>query len=336
MSSGRVAIPPPPRPGCATLTADLTDGLSGGRRPGAVRVHPGRRDPGPAPRRTPIRPGRSSAPPSTRSAVPMRWVVVAGEVDPGRGPCDPAERTGVHRAPASASPWRPRGASGSPSSAAIRPTDELLDGAGAAARRAARRPDRPPARDRLADPRRRAAPVGGRRTTARQPGDDLGRGRSRPPALDRRAGARRAHAARPGDHGRLMTDPILVLAWLVLAHLVADFVLQTGCDRRRQVEPRHAGRPGPARPRADRRRSASSRSGSRSARRGWWFVAIAGVSHVGIDRTKVVLTRRAAAAALREAHDRHEGPPAAGASRPGVDARDRPPCSSPIRPRISP
>ena len=35
---------------------------------------------------------------------------------------------------------------------------------------------------------------------------------------------------------------------------------------------------------------------------------VTAVSHVAIDRTKVVLTRRAAAAALREARERHEGP----------------------------
>jgi hypothetical protein len=102
-------------------------------------------------------------------------------------------------------------------------------------------------------------------------------------------------------------DAILVIAWLVLAHLVADFVLQT-----------------------------SAIAGAKSGRgvrallgllghglmvmacliplgiafgdRGWWLVALTGVTHVVIDRTKVALTRRAAAAALREAHERHEGP----------------------------
>lgn len=104
-----------------------------------------------------------------------------------------------------------------------------------------------------------------------------------------------------------MADAILVLAWLVLAHLGADFVLQSA-----------------------RIASAKSSHGSRAlvglaahglvvtlcvmpvgfawGERGWWFVLLTGLSHVLIDRTKVVLTRRAAAAALREAHDRHEGP----------------------------
>ena len=104
-----------------------------------------------------------------------------------------------------------------------------------------------------------------------------------------------------------MADPILVLAWLVLAHLAADFVFQTGGIAR-----------------------AKSSHGSEAIRGlvahglivtlctlpiglafgppGWAFVAIVGVSHVVIDRTKVILTRRAAARALRDAHERHEGP----------------------------
>ena len=104
-----------------------------------------------------------------------------------------------------------------------------------------------------------------------------------------------------------MADAILVLAWLVLAHLVADFVLQSG-----------------------RIASAKSSHGSRAlvglaahglvvtlcvmpvgfawGERGWGFVLLTGLSHVLIDRTKVVLTRRAAAGALREARDRHEAP----------------------------
>jgi hypothetical protein len=105
----------------------------------------------------------------------------------------------------------------------------------------------------------------------------------------------------------MTADPVLVLAWLVLAHLVADFVLQTGGIAR-----------------------AKSGHGSRAIRGllshglivaicsapvglaygapGWAFVAIVGVSHVAIDRTKVVLTRRAAGGALAEANLRHEGP----------------------------
>jgi hypothetical protein len=107
-----------------------------------------------------------------------------------------------------------------------------------------------------------------------------------------------------------MTDPILVLAWLVLAHFAADFLLQTGGIVR-----------------------AKSASGSRAVvgvvahglivagclvpvgfaygGPGWLFLILTAVSHVTIDRAKVLLTRRAAATALAEAHRRHEGPHAA-------------------------
>jgi len=105
----------------------------------------------------------------------------------------------------------------------------------------------------------------------------------------------------------MTADPVLVLAWLVLAHLVADFVLQTG---------------GIARAKSSHGSRAisgllahglvvaicSAPIGLAFGAPGWGFVAIVGVSHVAIDRTKVVLTRRAAAAALAEAHLRHEGP----------------------------
>ncbi|HET7703727.1 MAG TPA: DUF3307 domain-containing protein [Candidatus Limnocylindrales bacterium] len=105
-----------------------------------------------------------------------------------------------------------------------------------------------------------------------------------------------------------MPDAVLVLAWLVLAHLVADFVLQSG---------------GLAAAKA----SAGSRglgalavhglivalccapAGLAFGERGWWLVALTGLSHVAIDRTKVILTRRAAAAAIRDARARHEDPP---------------------------
>ena len=104
-----------------------------------------------------------------------------------------------------------------------------------------------------------------------------------------------------------MADTILVLAWLVLAHLAADFIFQSASIA-----------------------AAKSSHGSRAlaglvahglivavavvpvgfafGERGWWFVLLTGLSHIALDRGKVVLTRRAAVAALREAHDRHEGP----------------------------
>jgi hypothetical protein len=105
----------------------------------------------------------------------------------------------------------------------------------------------------------------------------------------------------------MTADPILVLAWLVLAHLAADFVLQTGRIARSKSS--HGSR-------AIWGLLAhglivaicSAPMGLAFGGPGWAFVAIVGVSHVAIDRTKVVLTRRAAAGALAEAHHRHEGP----------------------------
>ena len=41
---------------------------------------------------------------------------------------------------------------------------------------------------------------------------------------------------------------------------------------------------------------------------GWFVLALVAIGHVLIDRTKIVLTRRAAADALRNAQERHEGP----------------------------
>jgi hypothetical protein len=102
------------------------------------------------------------------------------------------------------------------------------------------------------------------------------------------------------------SEAILVLAWLVLAHLVADFVLQTD------------------------RMVADKRSSGRRAWRGLLvhaaavgvclvpFAIVYGLpglallvvvtaGHVAIDRWKVSATRHAEATALAEAHRRHEG-----------------------------
>jgi len=104
-----------------------------------------------------------------------------------------------------------------------------------------------------------------------------------------------------------MTHPLLVLAWLVLAHLVSDFVLQTNA-----IAMAKAG--------SGRRALAGLGAhglivaacllpvGLAYGGPGWAFLVLTAVSHVVIDRAKVVLTRRAAAAALAEAHRRHEGP----------------------------
>jgi hypothetical protein len=103
----------------------------------------------------------------------------------------------------------------------------------------------------------------------------------------------------------MTADPTLGLAWLLLAHLMADFVLQTG-----------------------RMARSKSANGGRAAGGllahgavvalclvpvglafggpGWLTLAVVGLSHVVIDRVKVILTARAEAAALDEARRRHE------------------------------
>jgi hypothetical protein len=104
-----------------------------------------------------------------------------------------------------------------------------------------------------------------------------------------------------------MTNPLLVLAWLVLAHFTSDFLLQTGAI---------AG----AKAASGRRALAGLLAhglivaaclipvGLAYGDPGWMFLVLTALSHAAIDRAKVLLTRRAAAAALAEAHRRHEGP----------------------------
>ncbi|HUQ79314.1 MAG TPA: DUF3307 domain-containing protein [Patescibacteria group bacterium] len=104
-----------------------------------------------------------------------------------------------------------------------------------------------------------------------------------------------------------MADGALLLAWLVLAHLVADFVLQTARVARQKSSHGSVAAVGLL---AHGMIVAGCVApiGLAYGDRGWWFVIVTAISHLAIDRAKVVLTRRAAAAALREAHERHEGP----------------------------
>jgi len=113
----------------------------------------------------------------------------------------------------------------------------------------------------------------------------------------------------------MTAEPTLTLAWLVLAHLVADFLLQTGGIV-----------------------AAKSSSGGRAVRGllahgvgvaavlvpvalafglpGLWALVFITLSHLAIDRAKVVATRQAEARALSAARRRHEGrAPAAGLGR---------------------
>jgi hypothetical protein len=113
----------------------------------------------------------------------------------------------------------------------------------------------------------------------------------------------------------MSSDPILTLAWLVLAHLVADFILQTN-----GVVAAKTARDGRA-----WRGFVGHATGVAAclvplvlAFGSWGAVALVVivVSHVVIDQLKIVATRRTEAAALAEARRRHEGAaPAAGLGR---------------------
>jgi hypothetical protein len=104
-----------------------------------------------------------------------------------------------------------------------------------------------------------------------------------------------------------MPEPVLVLVWLVLAHLTADFLLQN--DWIVRAKSGHG-----------RRAVAGLLShgaivgaclvpvGLACGGPGWLFLLVTAVLHVVIDRSKVLLTRRAALEALTAAHARHEAP----------------------------
>jgi hypothetical protein len=110
------------------------------------------------------------------------------------------------------------------------------------------------------------------------------------------------------DHAGSTADPILVVAWLVLAHVAADFVLQSG--RLAHAKSSHGSRAfGGLLAHGLIVAICTAPVGLAFGPPGWWLVVIVSLSHVVIDRTKVVLTRRAAASAIAEARARHEGPP---------------------------
>ena len=103
----------------------------------------------------------------------------------------------------------------------------------------------------------------------------------------------------------MTADQGLVLAWLLLAHLVSDFVLQSGRMARSKAAPGNAALPalfGHALVVA----LCVVPFGLAFGASGWWVMAIVAVSHAAIDRSKSVLTRRAEAAALADARRRHE------------------------------
>ena len=103
----------------------------------------------------------------------------------------------------------------------------------------------------------------------------------------------------------MTADAGLVLAWLVLAHLAADFVLQSGRMARAKAEPGSGALPallGHALVVA----ACVVPFGLAFGAPGWLVVVIVTVSHAVIDRLKAVLTRRAEATALADARRRHE------------------------------
>jgi hypothetical protein len=113
----------------------------------------------------------------------------------------------------------------------------------------------------------------------------------------------------------MTADPILTLAWLVLAHLVADFIVQTGKVVRAKTSPGSSGLQGIA-VHAAGVALCLVPVGLAFGASGWWVLVAITLSHVGIDRTKIVLSRRAERRALARAQRRHEGQaPAAGLGR---------------------
>jgi hypothetical protein len=113
----------------------------------------------------------------------------------------------------------------------------------------------------------------------------------------------------------MTADPILTLAWLILAHLVADFLLQTG-----GVVAAKTARGGRA-----LRGFATHAVGVAICLvpvalafggPGVMVLVAIVLSHVVIDRIKIVATRRTEAAAMAESRRQHEGAaPAAGLGR---------------------
>jgi hypothetical protein len=113
----------------------------------------------------------------------------------------------------------------------------------------------------------------------------------------------------------MTAEPILTLAWLILAHLVADFVLQTN-----GIAAAKTARDG----RAWRGFLGHAVGvaiclvpvGLAFGGSGFAALAVIVVSHLVIDQAKIIATRRTETAALAESRRRHEGAaPAAGLGR---------------------
>jgi Protein of unknown function (DUF3307) len=110
-------------------------------------------------------------------------------------------------------------------------------------------------------------------------------------------------------------DAVLTLAWLVLAHLVADFIVQTGAVVMAKNSPGTRGWLGLG---AHGLGVAACLIPVALAfgMAGLWTLIAISLAHVLIDRTKILLTRRVEYRALAAADRRHEGAaPAAGLGR---------------------
>jgi hypothetical protein len=104
----------------------------------------------------------------------------------------------------------------------------------------------------------------------------------------------------------MTADQGLVLAWLILAHLASDFVLQPGWMARAKAQPGNTALPALL-GHALVVGLCMVPFGLAFGGPGWLVLVIVVVSHALIDRLKSVLTRRAEAAALAEARRRHTG-----------------------------
>jgi hypothetical protein len=110
-------------------------------------------------------------------------------------------------------------------------------------------------------------------------------------------------------------DPVLTLAWLVLGHLVADFVVQTGGIVAAKNAPGARGWQGLGAHAAGVAACLVPVAVAFGLPGLWTLIAIT-LLHVAIDRTKILATRRTERRALAAADRRHEGsPPAAGLGR---------------------
>ena len=143
---------------------------------------------------------------------------------------------------------------------------------------------------------RRGRPPGGRGPIDGRAATDDGNG-------DRRR-APTARAVPASRRERPVTDSVLVLTWLVFAHLVADFVLQNDWIAMNKATGGREGWRALARPRVPRRAVPRCPRSSRSAGPGSCTSSLVTGSHMVVDRWKVKATRHAEVVAQEQARAR--------------------------------